>query len=161
VSYPFARVHKTIAGADIAFANLECVLSEKPFTENKTYLLRGKPQHSAILAKAGFDILSVANNHSLDCGPDGLKDTLHFLHTAGIKATGQTNAATILRRNGLRFAFLAYCDPRGVPNGGGLAKLDPTALPMDIAAARAQADIVVCSFHWGNDNALKPTDDQR
>lgn len=146
--------------ADLAFANLECVLGDAPFTRSKRILLRGSPAAATALAKAGFDIVSVANNHALDAGEPGLRQTLASLRRAGIAAAGLPAAPVLLARKGLTVGFLAYTDFPDEPSGV-LARTDEATLADDVAAVRRQADIVAVSWHWGTEGDATPNPRQR
>lgn len=148
----FAAVAPELRKADITIGNLECVLSDKPFTESKRVRLRGNPSLAPTLADAGFDVLSVANNHALDAGTAGLTDTLAALASAHIAAVGVRPEPVIVERQGLKVAFLAYCDFPGNP---GISFTDESRLSEQIAAAHKGADIVVVSWHWGNELSMK------
>jgi poly-gamma-glutamate capsule biosynthesis protein CapA/YwtB (metallophosphatase superfamily) len=128
-----ADVRSWLAEADLAFANLESPLTTAPFVGGR-FDLRAPPEAVLALTHAGFDVVSVANNHALDGGAVGLKETLGTLERAGILALTE---ATVHYRSHDRIALVAYCDA-GRP-------LDLT--PIDQAAARA--DLVVVSVHWG------------
>lgn len=160
VDYPFTKVVGILAKADIAFANLECPLSEAGGKVNKPFSFRARPAGAQGLARAGFDILSLANNHSMDCRRDGLVETMEHLAGAGIHwcGAGKDRAAaespTIIEANGLRVAFLAFCDflPEGVflnDEKPGIALASVESVRRAVADARRRADVVVVSFHWG------------
>ncbi|WP_025226455.1 CapA family protein [Fimbriimonas ginsengisoli] len=153
----FADSGDELRKADIAFGNLECVLSRRPFALSKQVLLRADPSNASGLSRAGFDILSVANNHSLDAGKAGLDDTVSALTRVGIHPVGSDPRPLVLRKNGLRIAFLAYCD---FPGASGISYLDELRLKSDIALARATADVVVISCHWGIELTSRVTERQ-
>lgn len=77
--YPYVQVKGFLQAADIAFANLECPLTMggTPAIKDRTLIFRGNLENAAALREAGFTILSIANNHSMDYGPAGLADTLY------------------------------------------------------------------------------------
>jgi poly-gamma-glutamate synthesis protein (capsule biosynthesis protein) len=127
----FADVRPWLAGADLTFANLESPLTRAPFAGGR-FDLRAPPQAVNALTTAGFDVVSLANNHALDGGEAGLAETLATLQRAGIVPLVDSKA----QRCG-RIAALAFLD---------------TGQPLDIRAvsqAAAQADFVVVSVHWG------------
>ncbi|MCA9953347.1 MAG: CapA family protein, partial [Anaerolineales bacterium] len=120
---------------------------------------------------AGFDLLSLANNHSLDYGGEGLWETAVRLQQAGIAPLGvgpNENAAyqpLIREVDGVRLAFLAL---NGVPepvsgeplsvNGEQWVRVewDEARAAAAIAEARQQADVVIVSLHWGFEYDLQP-----
>ncbi len=119
------------------------------------------------MKRAGFNVLSMANNHMLDYGADGLLETIHHLDSLGINHSGAGDSLSSARReaivtcNGSKIAFLSYSltfpkefyadkDRAGTAPG-----FRPT-LEEDISRARASADYVVVSFHWGQELAVMP-----
>ena len=94
VDDPLAGVEPWLQAADLAVGNLECVLgSSGPDQAGGTarpgpYRLRAPATAAAMLARAGFDILGLANNHALDYGPEGLAGTAVLLEWTGIDAVG-------------------------------------------------------------------------
>jgi len=170
-AYPWAEVGAALRRADIVTANLEGAVTTRGVAAVKQYRFRGP---AALLtgarAFAGLDVVTVANNHSLDFGAVGLADTLAAAHAAGIATVGGGADEAVARRpafieaGGLRIAFLGYSDvnPPGFaagPSSAGTARADPTAITADVRAARRHADLVVVWFHWGVE--LHPSPDAR
>ena len=114
--YAFDKMRPWLQKADIAFGNLEGPLTERGEpAPDKKYLFRSPPAKVAeALKAAGFDVVSLANNHSLDYGSVGLADTIAALDKVGVHHVGAgenlavARQAAILHRNGLKVAFLAY-----------------------------------------------------
>src|SRR5206468_3400070 len=111
------------------------------------------------LVQGGLDLLSVANNHTMDCGRAGLVETMATLQGKGLRWCGagptraEAEAATVFTIRGLRIAFVGFCD--FLPEGSFLRDDRPTiafasdtALRASVSAARRQADVVVVSCHW-------------
>lgn len=173
-TYPFAATREALSAADIAFGNLETPVSDrrgKPHPA-KEYRFVTRPRHIAGLADAGFDLLSVANNHTGDFGPEVFLDTLAHVEKLKIKTVGggRTNAAArapaLFHVRGTTVAFLAYSHTHPMEFHAG-AKKPGTAFPTeagvaaDVAAARKTADRVIVSIHWGKEYQSTPTDSQR
>jgi hypothetical protein len=95
------------------------------------------------LSDWGLDLLSLANNHRLDCGPDGPDGTRAALESAGLASLGPGSGPVYRTVNGLRLAFLAFDDVS--------APLDARAATAAIRAARATGAQVVVAVHWGNE----------
>lgn len=170
-AYPFLSVQELTAQADIAFANLECSISSRGAPEG-VMAFRARPQAAEGLAYAGFDVISLANNHSDDYGEPALLDTLTVLEDQGIAYVGagrsvdEAHSPLVLAIEGLKIAFLAYnqVEPRytGSAAGvGGPAWLDPEVVYEDVRKARAEAEFVVVSFHWGTEYIVRPDDFQQ
>lgn len=162
--YPFAQVKRYFAGAQVVFGNLEGPLTERGAAEqDKTYVFRSPPQKvSQALKAAGFNVVSLANNHTLDYGAEGLTQTMEALDAAGIAHAGagatldQARQPVIVEAGGKRIAILAYSltlpeSFYAQANKAGTAFGHEAVVRRDIAAARRQADIVLVSFHWGQE----------
>jgi poly-gamma-glutamate synthesis protein (capsule biosynthesis protein) len=171
---PWTSVGPVLRRADIAVANLEGVVSSGGTpVPGKEYHLRGGPVLLARAAReAGIDVLTVANNHSLDYGPAGFLDTLAAARRAGIATIGGGPDLAAARRpvivdaGGLRVALLGYSDvrPLGFTAGTdvpGTAPADPAVIAEDVARARRRADAVVVFFHWGIELQTQPDARQR
>ncbi|MEX0781299.1 MAG: CapA family protein [Dehalococcoidia bacterium] len=165
--------------ADLAIGNLECAVSERGEPQPKGYTFRAPPAAVEALELAGFDMVSLANNHALDYGPDALHDTVMHLEDRGIRAVGAgpdlpaASAATILERGGLRIAFVGLVDvpPEGPgfsrdtweagPDSWGVAWADEETVRAAVAAAAESADIVVALLHFGFEYHTTPSAAQR
>lgn len=168
---PFAATDGLLLSADITVGNLECVLGRGGSQVLKPYTFRGPAAAATTLARY-FSALSVANNHSLDFGPDGLTASLEILAGAGVPAVGggPTLAAArrplVLERNGLRVALLAANGFRPEESAAsattaGVAPLVAEDLLADVAAARREADVVVPFVHWGPELVAQPREVDR
>lgn len=146
----FDRVLPALGAADLAVGNLEGVMvAGSP--EGSGPILQIPSDAAVTLAEAGFDLLSLANNHALDAGPEGLVQTSAHLQDAGIQPL--ENARLVLRRvKGLVVGFLAWNE---VPPP------DRTALYTSLQAARAKTDILVVLVHWGQEYQRHPILAQR
>lgn len=180
VDYPLNRVRADFQNADIGFANLEVALTQRGSAAHKDYTFRAPPALAAGLRAAGINVLSLANNHVLDYGPTGLKDTVAALQQSGIAHAGAgSNAAAaetpaVLDIRGVRVAFLSFVN---VPNDsvtGFVAKSmsagparpgvdwgTPEEVTRQVQAAKAHADVVIVSMHAGTEYADTPNAVQR
>ena len=176
---PFAAVGDILGGADITVANLESAIGVTGRAEPKAYTFRAPPVAAEALALAGIDLVSLANNHSLDYGPESLAETRALLAGRGILSPGAgpnrdaAHAPAIIERDGLRIAFLAYVtvpvegggyDPRSwtaTDEAPGVAWLDIPTMVADIETARGDADLVVVLLHFGLEWQLEPSEAQR
>src|SRR5262245_18484506 len=173
-AYPWTGVARVLRKADIATVNLEGVISDRGVpAAGKEYHFRGGPGLLRGAARvAGIDLVTVANNHSLDYGRDAFLDTLASAHAAGLRTVGGgatidvARRPAILRVGGLRIAVLGYSDVRPLgfdagPDWAGAAPADPYAIAADVAAARRRADLVVVWFHWGVELQTSPNGQQQ
>jgi len=159
-AWPFARIASVTAAADLAFGNLETTISLRGRTMGCGYCFRADPRVVRGLRAAGFDVVSVANNHVWDYGPEAWADTLGYLSAADIAPVGAGRAPLIRTVAGARIAFLAYTDllPASAC-AGGVNCYDSVRMREDIASASAAADIVVVSFHTGTE--YTPADERQ
>ena len=110
-------VRETLAGADLRFAQVERVYSERGALQLHSGggHSRVPPAMASVFTDCGFDVVSLASNHAMDWGPDAMLDTAELLRSQGMQVigAGENLAAArrpaILERNGVRVAFLAYC----------------------------------------------------
>lgn len=167
-AYPWAAVAGTLRRADLTTGNLETSISKAGSAASKKYVFRGPPEAIPPLRSvAGFDVLTLANNHSVDFGRGALLDTLRFVRAAGIQPVGaganasRAHRPALVEAGGLRVAFLGYSDvnPLGFPaesSSAGTARADLSWIDADVRAARRRADVVVCFFHWGTELHAAP-----
>lgn len=162
--YAFAAVKHLFTGASAVFGNLEGPLTDRGTAEqDKTYVFRSPPAPvSRALHTAGFTVVSLANNHTLDYGAEGLAQTQEALEAAGIAYTGagrnlaEARRPVIVHAAGKTLAFLAYSVTLpehfyAGPGKPGTAFGHEAHVRADVRAARQQADIVLVSFHWGQE----------
>lgn len=166
-TYPFEKIASTLSAADLAFANLECPLSDAGRDLGHRYSFRADPRALEGLKAAGFRVLSVANNHTDDWDRPALLDTLNRLRAAGIRPVGagendlEAHYPVLVDLAGVRLAFLAYVaiEPRDAAaeiDRAGVAWLEPQRALADIRFARPLADLVIVSVHWGLEYAAQP-----
>ena len=162
--HPFVQMRKYFDGAHVVFGNLEGPLTTRGKPEQeKTYVFRSPPDKvGQALKNAGFNVVSLANNHTLDYGAEGLAETLQALDTVGIAYAGagmnlqDARRPVILQAAGKRVALLAYSLtlPENFYAGHktpGTAFGHEAFVRADVEAARSQADVVLVSFHWGQE----------
>lgn len=155
----FADLKAKMDAADISAANLESPLTLRSHTSSSPNALEADPGGAELLATAGFDAVSVANNHAGDAGPSSVADTLDALAEAGVAAVGgrvsseAANSPVILDRGGLRVAMLAFdATQEGIAataDAPGVARWNATLAREAVARARSLADVVTVSLHGG------------
>jgi len=145
----FQHVKPILKGADFLFGNFESTLTNYPFSSKGVgsgllIAFRTPPSYTQLLKEAGFDVMSVANNHSFDFSVQGFKDTIQNLEKAGIKALGKKRQILIANRKGLSIAWIgfSYFDYHNSIKNLREAK----AL---VQQASKHADFVVISVHAG------------
>lgn len=161
-NFPFLKMTDYLKSADMTFGNLECPITKGPDVPRDAMKFHAHPGVETALKRAGFSILSLANNHMPDYGTKGVTDTTAFLDAAGIAWVGAGRDAeeaakpVVVTKNGIRFAFLAYNDQDVVPKRYGAAKnhpgtniMDEKKVAADVRSVKPQADVVVVSMHSG------------
>lgn len=145
-----AEVTPTLAGADIAFGNLEGVLMDggEPVKECKDasvcHLFRSPTRYAQHLATAGFDVMSLANNHAHDFGEEGRSSGMRALESVGIRHSGREGDVASWEVGGLRVALIAFA-----PNIGAHSLNDYARAAELVAELASRHEIVLVSFHGG------------
>jgi poly-gamma-glutamate synthesis protein (capsule biosynthesis protein) len=163
---PFAACAELLLDADFTVGNLECVLGKGGRQVLKAYTFRAAADSPTYL-KRYFSAVSVANNHALDFGPDGLVECLRILAAEGIPQVGggadlaAARRPLILEKRGLKIALVAAngfqaAKSAAGPATPGVAPLEEAAILADIAAAKGVADFVVPFVHWGPELVAQP-----
>lgn len=176
VDSPFKFIKDELKKADIVFGNLESMIGvmaidkmgaeEKPYYD-KDYNFLAVPQSAKALRDAGFTVVSLANNHAKDYGPDGITSTRKYLKEAGVKFFGagknlvEAREPVIIEKKGTKFAFLGYGiahtkDVYATGNKAGIVPFYRKHLKADIKSAKLLADVVIVSIHWGVEYDVQP-----
>lgn len=160
------------AADDLTVVNLECPVSASGTIVPKQFNFRCDPAALPATRAAGVEVANLANNHSGDYGPAALLDSVERLRAAGITPVGvgaDVDAATtpaVLERNGWRIAVLGFggvvpaADWLAGAHRPGMASGDDTAaMAAAVRAARARADLVFVTVHWGAELDTQPRPD--
>ncbi len=154
----FEDVRFVVRSADIAAANLESPLTDRPHLDPAVHALEASPELAGLVGSAGFDVLALANNHAGDAGAASVVDTMGAVAAGGMSVVGGgVDAATaaaplIVERDGLRIAYLAFdATGHGLAAGAtpGVAPWDAGDAEQAVRDARDRADIVTVSIHGG------------
>jgi hypothetical protein len=150
-----AEVTPLLSAADAAFANLEGPLLDAGTSEKcarsrpgRCYAFRVPTRYGKHLAAAGFDLLSLANNHASDFGEAGRTSTRAALDALGIRYAGAAGEVARLEVRGTRIALVAFAHSPGMNDVRDLREAARL-----VAEAKAGADLVVVSFHGGAEGA--------
>lgn len=133
------------------------------------YVFKGSPDALPALREAGFDVVSLANNHALDQGVEGMLDTMKHLDEAGISHMGagsndkEAFSPVIKEVRGIKIAYIGlsrvvpFASWKADKNVAGVAETYETKRAVAaIAKAKEQADIVVVMVHWGKERVDQP-----
>lgn len=162
---PFGGVLRELAVGDINLANLESPIASfgTEFTEKK-FRFRAEPEVARAVNRAGFNIVSLANNHSMDFGGDALAETFQNLAAAGIAWVGagenleEAGKMVLFTVKGKKVAFLGYSLTQPTEFFAGRKRPGTTPghnklVESGVTSARRQADYVIVSFHWGTEGS--------
>lgn len=170
VDYPFDSTREVLSQANIAFGNLESPFTRTGTKFEKRFNFKVPPEFAPGLSRAGFDVVTLANNHILDYGIEGLESTLAVLDSIGLAYCGaglnraQAQQPAILDRNGFRIGFLGYSltfpeEFWATRSRGGTNY--PYNLKENIEQTDSLADFVVVTFHWGGEGLNYPKEYQK
>jgi poly-gamma-glutamate synthesis protein (capsule biosynthesis protein) len=169
--FPFLKISDYLQKADILFGNLEGPISDKGVRVGSIYSFRNDPKAIEGLTFAGFNVLSLANNHTLDYTRKALEDCLTRLSNIGIGYVGvgftenEAFSPFIKKIEGTKIGFLAYTNLgpeswRATSENSGIAWLsekDMEKIKEDIEAAKEKTDVLIVSLHTGEEYQKKPT----
>jgi poly-gamma-glutamate synthesis protein (capsule biosynthesis protein) len=159
-AFPFTHTAEYLRGFDLTVGNLECVVSTLGAPQPKQYTFEAPVKSFERLVAAGFDIVSLANNHSGDYGKTAFTDMLSKVPGYGLTPLGgglnraAAHTPVIRKVHGTTLGFLAYCEIQpenfaATDTSPGHAWLEEASMRADIQAARPQADFLIVFQHWG------------
>ncbi len=160
--------------ADVTVANLEVVLTNQGNPHpSKSVVYRGNPSNVNALPAAGIDVVSLANNHTLDYGLEGLQQMQGNLANLGMIYSGagansyEAYKPAWVKRKGLSIAMLRACDRTGQYNNSepylnagynkyGFAYMSPYYFQQQVDAVSENADLIIAELHGGSEYSLAP-----
>ncbi|MGE0227005.1 MAG: CapA family protein [Dehalococcoidia bacterium] len=169
-AYPFERVSPLLEGLDYLIGNMEGTFTTRGSPLPKTYTFRTPPELAAGLATAGFDLVTLGNNHAADFGAVSLEDTLSVLGRAGIASVGAgtseeaARAPYMVAMGGQRLGVLSYCgvgESAFAGAGPGVALADPEIVHADASHVAPEVDHLLVCMHAGVEYVREPTALQR
>lgn len=157
--YPFSNVYSYFASDDWTFVNLEGPLTDAEPTEaeqaelsSHQFLFRGRADYAKILSAGSVEFACCTNNHSKDCGAQGLLDTYAALEAEGVAYTEFQGSGLFTTASGLRIGVISsyYCRPQA------------SQVQKTVEELRSQgAELIVLTAHWGEEGTYHPTASQR
>ncbi|MCS6805024.1 MAG: CapA family protein [Acidobacteriota bacterium] len=151
-----AEVAPILRAADLTFGNLEGPLidggttTKCPPSARNCFAFRTPTRYGRYLKEAGFDVMSLANNHVMDFGVAGRESTKRVLESLGIAHSGEVGDIARLTVKGKKIELIAFATNRTSYNLN-----DLSAARQVVAASAANADIVIVSFHGGAEGATR------
>lgn len=175
-SYDFKPIYnhlqEDINEADIAFINQETIFGGDHMAFTGYPSFNTPSDMAGNLVDLGFDMVNLANNHTLDYGTQGVHNNLdawreyhdEILYTGSFTSQAERDKVRLIERNGMTFSLLAYT----ATTNGQVAEepyhvnlLDKELITQDVQKAQEISDFVVVSVHWGEEHALEPNDMQK
>lgn len=161
-NYPFKQVAPYLKKVDIATGNLEGPHCTRGEAAEKKYTFRIKPKWLEGYQWAGFDVLTLGNNHSMDFGAECFLENIALLKKRGIKVCGggvnvfEANKPAVIEANGITAAFLGYSatypkEAWAGPSKPGTVFPERSRLIKAVQDASAKYNVVVVHFHWGRE----------
>lgn len=150
----FNAVMPDLKGANVIFGNLEGSLLDsgdpahyKLHQKSKAFLFRMPTKYAAVLKDAGFNLLSLANNHISDFDIKGRNSTTQTLDSIGINYAGLLiKPSTVFEVNGIKYGFCSFA-----PNANTVPILDLKGAASIISELKQRCDVVIVSFHGGGE----------
>lgn len=150
----FESVTQSLSTADLTFGNLETVLADSGQSKKcgkkstKCFAFRVPTAYAERLKQAGFDLMSIANNHAGDFGPEGRVATMAALDRVGIRHSGPIGDVASFELKGKKVAMVAFS------TGGDVHRvLDLDVARRLVASLKAKHQLVLVSFHAGAEGA--------
>ncbi len=176
-------IRDVLDAADLALVNLECPFTTRGEKLTKNFNFRARPELVKILEAASVDVVTLANNHLMDYGEEGLADTIATLDAARIawfgagKREKDARRPLVLKRNGVRIGFLGYyfqappdmLEPEAVyaqKRRAGVAGCYEDLECMkrmahdDLRKLVHKVDAAIPFFHWGKEGSYEVRDYQ-
>ncbi len=157
----YAGVADVIAGHDLKFVNQETILGGADLGLSSYPRFNSPFAVGDALVDLGFNLISIANNHTLDKGEIGVINAVNYWQTQPVVYAGAEKAegdahVKVFTKNGIRFAFAAYTyGTNGIPHPDGKTHLaclySNERARADIESVRSKVDVVIVSMHWGEE----------
>lgn len=162
------KVRALTSDADVSFANLESPLSTTGPHSPSDCIFRARPETVQVLVDGGFDVVTLANNHTFNAGREGLLQTFDMLDKHGIKYCGADRerrgdqpAILTVGTGPVRVGFIGATDLSIEHGSYNKVAPDRSNLIAQIQAARPYCDILAVTFHWGEEYQSLPTQRQK
>lgn len=167
----FADVRPYLEASDITIANSESIIGGSSIGLSSYPSFNSPFEVGNAMKDAGIDVVSMANNHTLDRGVQAIENALFHWRQIGMVTTGsylsepEREKVSTIEKNGITFSFLSYTyGTNGVPTPAGreylVNRIDRDLIQQDLADAQQHSDVTVLSLHFGNEYETMPSADQ-
>lgn len=167
--FPWLHIKDTIADCSISMVNLETSVTDTGTLIEKKFNFKMKPEYTMMLKTGGIDLVSLANNHTMDYSYEGLENTINTLDKYGIGHFGAGKdifaaiKPVIIEKNGIRIAFTGFTQigPLGIfateKRGGTAGSYDYNVVlkmaKLAYETYRDSFDMIIAYMHWGKERA--------
>ena len=152
-SYFLKKVKKVFSKDDLTIVNLEGTLTNSTNRAVKTFTFKGKKSYTKILTKGSVEAVTIANNHTMDFGNQGFKDTKKAVRDAGIKCFGYDD----ISYKTIKGEKIAMIGVNALPSQG---KKDSYVKQLIKKAKKKKPDLIIIYFHWGIEGDARPNSTQ-
>jgi len=173
VDYPFRKIRNQLKKYDLVFGNLETPIAKTGIpVRNKPYVFSLDPRYKNVFKNIRLNAVFLANNHILDYGVEGMRETIRHLKSMGIRYSGAGENISAARRpvafhvGTSEILVFSYC--RRPPVNFFAGKETPGTAPLylkyireDIARYRHRNAVIIISLHWGIEQTSRPQKYQR
>ena len=168
-SYMFTDIEPIIKDYDLKYYNQETIIGGKNLGVSHYPRFNSPDEIGENLVNIGFNLVSLANNHTMDKDEAGILYSVDFWKKQeGVVVSGQSNSfedrndIKIYEQNGIKYAFIAYTDmTNGLPVPAGKEYLvnvySDEQAKIDVESVRDKVDVVIVSMHWGEEYTHDPT----
>lgn len=164
----FTYLSEAIKDYDLKYYNQETIIGGKNLGISNYPRFNSPDEIGLDLVKAGFNMVSLANNHTLDMGEQGILYSVSFWRNQNVIVSGQSDSfedrdnIRIYEQNGIKYAFLAYTDTTNglnIPSGKEylLNVYSDEQAKIDIEKVKGKVDVIIVSMHWGEEYTHTPT----
>lgn len=167
----FLLISPIISSYDLAFYNQETILGGKEMGLSGYPTFNSPQEFGDCMVKIGFNLISLANNHTLDRGKDAIINSLKYWQNKPVLASGSymgvddRNTPRIYEKNGITYTLLSYTYGT---NGIAVPKNEEyfvnvytkEMLESDIKSVRDKVDLLLVSMHWGDEYTMQPNSEQ-
>ena len=155
LDFPLSNVRDIFEADDMTLVNFEGTLTNTKSATKNTYSFAAPPEYVQVLTSASVEAVSLENNHVMDHGDAGYRDTCQTLSDAGIVYSGHLGSSTYTTDTGVKIGMLAY------QTFNGNYKNIYASIEGDIQSLRdAGCNIVIVSYHWGEEKDYVPNERQ-
>nr|WP_251047439.1 CapA family protein [Planococcus sp. ISL-110] len=165
------KVTPFLESADITVANSESIIGGSEIGLSTYPAFNSPYEVGDALKDSGVDVVTLANNHTLDRGIPAIENAISYwdqigmVHTGSHLSAGERAETALMTRNGITFSFLSYTyGTNGIPTPAGkdylVNRIDPLLIQQDLKRAKEVSDVVVLSLHFGEEYQKMPNAEQ-